>query len=273
MPGSSRPATFSYHEPATALASRIQSHAKYSNFNLHEWIAKNFDVAAGNRVFDLGCGNGNYTDLFWQRVGPKGRVFGIDKNPDLIADAQRTHSGLPGDRVQFSVASFDEPFPRAADGAFDWIFAIYSLYYAEDIRATLDQVQSSLATGGRFVVIGPGAQSGKKLDEINLAVTGKRASAKNSAAVARIEVEFFPLFKERFGAASVNMQSIASEMSFPTPEEFAEYYWSTLLWRESTESRSPSEIADLKRLTIATVGGQRPIVINKQLACIVVTKG
>jgi ubiquinone/menaquinone biosynthesis C-methylase UbiE len=269
--GSSRPKSYAYQEPPKALNSRIQSHAKYSNFNLHAWIGEKFNLKPGDRILDLGCGNGNYTDLFWRRVAPTGQIIGLDKNADLIAQAKSTHVRLPEDRVQFFTASFDNPFPPAVHQQFDWIFAIYSLYYAEDSNAILDQVQASLAPQGRFVVIGPGAKSGKKLNAVNLDVTGKSPSVKNQAAQERIEGEFAPLFRKRFGAENVTLQIIDTDMTFPTAEEFAEYYWSTLLWRESTEGGSPGQIEDQKRASVKAVEGEKPVVVDKQLACLTAT--
>lgn len=73
-------------------------------------------VGAGDQVLDVGCGLGHEVHRLAQRVGPQGRVVGIDANPAMIAEARRRGAGLTlpvsfevGDahQVGFSDSSFD----------------------------------------------------------------------------------------------------------------------------------------------------------------------
>lgn len=41
-------------------------------------------VVPGMRVLDVGCGPGAVTALLLERVGPGGRVVGIDRAPPLL---------------------------------------------------------------------------------------------------------------------------------------------------------------------------------------------
>lgn len=259
---------FAYHEPAKALKNRIQSHAKYSNFNLHDWIEKNFEISQGQRILDLGCGNGNYTELFWKKVAPNGFITGLDKNPDLINDAKKNHHALPESNINFATADFDHPLPISSTDRFNWVFAIYSLYYTENSRKIIGDIKEKMAPGGKFVVIGPGAQNGKELEAFNLKLTGKKASPKYLGTLERIESDFTPIFNEFFGSHKVTKLTMDSEMTFPTAMDFSEYYWSTLLWRESVEGRTPDEISILKQKTLEQITAL-PVVVRKQLQCIV----
>ena len=53
------------------------------------------DLHPGERVFDLGSGGGIDTLLAARRVGPRGRVFGLDMTPAMLEKA-RGHAGLAG---------------------------------------------------------------------------------------------------------------------------------------------------------------------------------
>lgn len=51
-------------------------------------------VAAGDQVLDVGCGLGQEVRRLAQRVGPRGRVVGVDANPAMITEARRRGAGL-----------------------------------------------------------------------------------------------------------------------------------------------------------------------------------
>jgi len=62
-------------------------------------------VQAGDAVLDLGSGSGKVCYLAAQRAGAKGRVTGVDMNPDMLALARKYQremaEKLGGDRVRF----------------------------------------------------------------------------------------------------------------------------------------------------------------------------
>ena len=71
-------------------------------------------VAPGSRCIDVGCGGGHVSRELARRVGPHGRVVGIDLDPDVIslasADAQR--EGLTNLRFEVGDAGAGLRRPR-----------------------------------------------------------------------------------------------------------------------------------------------------------------
>ncbi|MBN1849303.1 MAG: methyltransferase domain-containing protein [Deltaproteobacteria bacterium] len=260
---------YAYEEPKQALSARIQAHQQYSNFSLHDWLKGSFELMPGHRVFDLGCGDGNYTRLFWDQIQPSGFYLGLDKNIDLINEAKNRFSDLPKDQVQFVVHDFDTPLPYGYD-SFDWVFAIYSLYYAKDSLRLIYDIREKMTAKGCFVVIGPGPDNIKDLWAFNYRLIGEKGERER---VQRIAGEFIISFEQFFPKKNIHYEEINSEMRFPTAEAFAEYYWSTLLWRESVRDKSSQEIDQYKLETLKRAEYIMGLRIKKQISVLIGKKG
>ena len=50
----------------------------------NELILKTLDLGPGQKALDAGCGNGYMAKLFAQAVGPSGRVYAMDGDPQFI---------------------------------------------------------------------------------------------------------------------------------------------------------------------------------------------
>jgi ubiquinone/menaquinone biosynthesis C-methylase UbiE len=54
------------------------------------------DLQPGNVVFDVGCGTGLSFAMIEQRIGPNGRVVGIELSPNMLQLPARGSSGMHG---------------------------------------------------------------------------------------------------------------------------------------------------------------------------------
>src|SRR5207244_1333400 len=52
------------------------------------WLLDRIPLAAGSRAIDLGCGPCGVLDLLSERVGPEGRVVGLERNPQALESAR-----------------------------------------------------------------------------------------------------------------------------------------------------------------------------------------
>ncbi len=66
---------------------------------LAAWTLDALAIGPGRQVLEIGCGGGGLLALVAERVGPTGRVVGLDRDPTVLAEA-RAHGRLPlgGDR-------------------------------------------------------------------------------------------------------------------------------------------------------------------------------
>ncbi len=111
-----------------------------------EAIINVLPIKAGQRVLDMACGDGTHTAFLAERVGPEGRVVGVDRNAAYLEMA-RTHVERrvgPG-RAHFVQGSIDR-LP-CATRSFDVAFCAHSLYSlpepVEALRALNRQVKKT----------------------------------------------------------------------------------------------------------------------------------
>ena len=101
-------------------------------------LVEALEPKAGERILDLGCGDGFLT----QRLAESGATMvGVDSSPQMIAAAQERG-------VDARYASGEAlPF----DGEFDAVFSNAALHWMSDHDAVLRGVYRALKPGGRFV--------------------------------------------------------------------------------------------------------------------------
>ncbi|SRR5579884_2967125 len=96
------------------------------------------DAKPGERILDLGCGDGALT----ARMAATGAdVTGVDSSPDMIAAAQSL--GLNARVLNAEALDFDREF--------DAVFSNAALHWVRNQDAMLSGVHRALKQGGRFV--------------------------------------------------------------------------------------------------------------------------
>jgi arsenite methyltransferase len=106
------------------------------------------DLRPGERVLEVGCGNGIMALEMAASVAPGGTVTGADISANMVAMA-RNLCALSN--VQFTEAdAADLPF---ADGSFDVVTATQCLCLVSDVEAATRQMARVLKPGGRAVIL------------------------------------------------------------------------------------------------------------------------
>jgi len=111
-------------------------------------VLARLEFNAGERILDLGCGNGWATRLL-ARAAPGASAIGVDVSPAMIERAEALHSNTI--RARYEVASFEAlPF---GDARFERVFSMEALYYAADLDRALAEIARVLVPGGRVDLV------------------------------------------------------------------------------------------------------------------------
>jgi SAM-dependent methyltransferase len=104
----------------------------------------------GASVLDAGCGTGGSFDLLEQRIGPEGRIVGLDSSPEMLARARRRVEDHGWSNVELVEADASEADLRGPFDAFLFSF----VHDVTRSPAALDRVLAPAAAGARVVAAG-----------------------------------------------------------------------------------------------------------------------
>lgn len=104
-------------------------------------IEARFKKLNGERVLDLGCGYGWYTDFF-TRIGAD--AVGVDGSEKMIAIAQERYPDL-----EFTLADIEKPLPFGNE-SFDIVFSNQVLMDIENADFVISECERVLKSGGIF---------------------------------------------------------------------------------------------------------------------------
>jgi arsenite methyltransferase len=102
----------------------------------------------GERILDVGCGQGFYVAELAEQVGADGAVVGVDSSPQMLALAARRAEGHTGVSFQEAEAT---SLP-VEDAGFDAALSVQVLEYVADVDAALAEIHRALKPGGRVVI-------------------------------------------------------------------------------------------------------------------------
>jgi SAM-dependent methyltransferase len=104
-------------------------------------------VRTGESALDVACGTGAVTRLLAERVGPTGKVAGLDINPGMLAVARLV---TPSQNVEWLEGSAVKmPLP---DATFDVVVCQQGLQFFPEKPAALSEMRRVLRRGGRLTL-------------------------------------------------------------------------------------------------------------------------
>jgi trans-aconitate 2-methyltransferase len=104
-------------------------------------LISELELTGGERILDLGCGDGALTAELAQLV-PNGFVLGIDASASMIETAQNDHAGLNVRFERLDINSIDY------EAEFDVVFSNATLHWIKDHRKLLRNIFRSLKEHG-----------------------------------------------------------------------------------------------------------------------------
>jgi SAM-dependent methyltransferase len=108
------------------------------------------ELRSGERVVDVGCGAGMDTLIAAKKVGPEGRVIGVDMTPSMLEKARRAAEEMDLANVEFR-EGYAEELP-VEDGWADVIISNGVLNLVPDKAAALEVMARVLKPDGRLQI-------------------------------------------------------------------------------------------------------------------------
>jgi ubiquinone/menaquinone biosynthesis C-methylase UbiE len=108
-------------------------------------------LSSGMRCLDVGCGPGGVMRLMAQRVGPTGRVIGIDVDGELGRETLSVLKSKGYQQCSFIEGTL-ENLEQIDSERFDLVFARLLLMHLNDPISALRKMYCQVRHGGRIVV-------------------------------------------------------------------------------------------------------------------------
>jgi trans-aconitate methyltransferase len=199
-------------------------------------VVEMLDPQPGERILDLGCGDGVLTE----KIGAIGAtVVAVDAAPDMVAAAKARGLDarvIPGQSLAF-------------EGEFDAVFSNAALHWMRPQETVLDGVRRALKPGGRFV-----AEMGGHNNTAAILTAMRAVLARRGIEALSLSPWYFPsaaAYQKKLEAAGFAVEEIAI-IPRPTPidagldawlEAFAEDFLNPLPSDDRRAARQ--EICDL----------------------------
>ncbi len=116
-----------------------------------ERVVAALEIVPGAHVADLGAGGGYFTFRFADAVGPEGRVYAIDVDPDMLGYLRSRVAKEKRENVGVIEGAPDDP-RIPADGV-DLIFVCNTYHHLSDRIAYFAALQDRLRPGGRIAIV------------------------------------------------------------------------------------------------------------------------
>jgi ubiquinone/menaquinone biosynthesis C-methylase UbiE len=97
-------------------------------------------------ILDIGCGTGNYTDLFEKVTQSKGyHIYGIEPSAGMIAKARQKNSRITFQQATAENTPFDADF-------FNFIYMTDVIHHIPEVRSMFAEVQRILELRGKVCI-------------------------------------------------------------------------------------------------------------------------
>ncbi len=136
----------SHYDPALKLYRLIGLNAEAYRVRAVELL----QLSPGDCVVDLGCGTGLSFPLLVDKIGPEGRLVGVDVSSEMLAGAagRVEQSGWSNvELVNQDIAAFEYPYPLSG------VIAVGSFGYIAELDSVIERAARALSPNGRMVIL------------------------------------------------------------------------------------------------------------------------
>jgi SAM-dependent methyltransferase len=102
----------------------------------------------GLHAIDIGCGGGSQSVLLAQRLGPAGKVLGVDVSGPLLTVARQRAEGLSSTFAPISFLQADASSHAFEPGSADLLFSRFGVMFFDDPKAAFGNLRRALREDG-----------------------------------------------------------------------------------------------------------------------------
>ena len=119
-----------------------------------EEVIKRLGIAEGSRVADFGAGSGHWTIALGKRVGPKGNVYAIDVQKELLSSvlSRAREEGLKN--IEVIWGDFDTAGgSKIAASVVDYAVLANTLFQLENKKVAAEEIKRVLKPSGKLLLV------------------------------------------------------------------------------------------------------------------------
>jgi putative heme-binding domain-containing protein len=114
-------------------------------------LLKALQLQPGAAVADIGSGTGYFTWRLAQLVGPTGKVYAVDVQPEMLDRTRKAVESHKAANVEYILATAESP--RLPERSIDLAFMAYAYHEFGDPESMMLAIRRALKPGGRVLVL------------------------------------------------------------------------------------------------------------------------
>jgi len=119
--------------------------------DIPEVVARTLGKVHGGRVLEVGCGDGEFTEVLVEQLASYEHIVAVDSDESAVAEAHGYfETAHPDAAVEFSCA--DATILPFGDGAFDTVVLSNTIHHLEAAGAALEELMRVLRRDGTLIV-------------------------------------------------------------------------------------------------------------------------
>ena len=116
-----------------------------------ELLMQSLPVKTGEIIADIGAGTGYFTRQLAKKVGPKGKVFAVDIQPEMIALLRSNMASLQISNVQPVLGTISDP--KLPSQSVDWVLMVDVYHEFSHPYEMMQPICKSLKPSGKVIFV------------------------------------------------------------------------------------------------------------------------